>query len=207
MLTQKRIRSFEKEIGDLHFTSIRPSVDDIDPASDILIYNVDKISPDIKDFIDGCREKEFVSPMIVITHIPHKPLEFDFIENVAILRKPFENSEFSGLITYLLGNRNALNRRFPRYPITEKAVIEGYQSDYRSDATILNISKGGVLIKGFSGVLKPNDVLRIQFNLNKINKERTLSSRVVWVEQEANLAGLEFINSTSVYKYLLNNTV
>ena len=139
--------------------------------------------------------------------MPSSTLEFQSLAGVIILRKPYEPKSLGGIIKNIVQSEQVKQRKYPRFEVREKAVLEGYENEFSTESMILNISKGGVYVYGNVEAIRRGELVRIHFNLNKINKERTMSAKVVWAghktDDRDSSAGLEFVNQLTVYNYLL----
>ena len=88
------------------------------------------------------------------------------------------------------------------------AFLESYQRDFAAETSIHNISRGGIFVRGDLADMSQGDLLRVNFDLDKLNKSYTMSAKVVWtkgkVGQLERSAGLQFMTKEAVYSHLLS---
>ena len=175
----------------------------------IVVYEAQKVDQGVSQFIDSLRKTKFMGPVVVVATIPHKLNVEGFAasRNVEFVDKPYVGSDLVGLVWKHVVMVKEKQRQHRRFDVQEKAIIETYGTDFKTETMIHNISEGGVLIQGALKGLREGELLRIHFNFDKIKKERVMSARVVWLKKGSDnkqQAGLQFVSQKSVYKYLLN---
>jgi DNA-binding NtrC family response regulator len=178
----------------------------------LMVLDIQTVNRMVFPFIAQVRKLQTSCPIIVIGPLSST---FDVNElhkdkNVFYLRADYHKDQLKGLARNCLLQEKLKQRRDQRFEVKEHAVLEAYSSDYKVDTVINNISRSGVRIVGDLSGLKKGDLLRLHINFDKINKERTMSARVVWKGKDENdqeAAGLEFVSQKAVYQYLLKNAV
>lgn len=178
----------------------------------ILIYDAGSMNPLMAVLIQEIRKTGFIGPILILASVPQGMDITDFkkLKNVHILEKPYVKSQLLGVVKNCITDTEAKARRYQRFDVQESAVLETYNSDFKVETTINNISKNGVRIEGSLSGIKKGDLLRVHFNFDQIQKERVMSARVVWKKTDGDSkeeAGLEFVSQQAVYQYLLNSAI
>ena len=176
---------------------------------DLLIFDTQHISQVVFPFVAQVRKLGHGGPILILGH---KPKSFDIgqfveVKNLHFLKKPYDVDQLLGIVKNCINVHNMRLRKDERFDVREQATLEAYSSEFKTETVINNISRSGVRIEGNLAGLSPGDLLKLNFNFDKIKKERTMSARVVWKKDangEADMAGLEFISQKTVYEYLLN---
>ena len=209
-LIQKRIEAFRDQLGPLSYHSGRPNFNENAIATDVdvLIYNTQTLDENARKFILLCRQLTENEPIIVLAKVPSGNIEFNSIKHLAVVRKPYEAKSLAGVLKNAIEKRDISHRRHPRFDVQENAIMDCYESEVSCPVMIENISKGGLLISGPLSHIKPGGLVRVRFNLNQINKERTMSARVQWMrattpDNNHHLAGVQFVSQAEIYDYLL----
>jgi len=180
LLVQGKLESLKKEFGAMDFSTSRPAslASNLDINSSMVIYNCTSFSSSLIDFSQNLREINYLGPVLILVKIPDVKVLEDF--------KPMKN-------TVLVEK-----------PYTRKS----YQRDFVVQSKIENISRGGVFIRGPLEDLSRGDLLRVNFNLDELNKTHTMSAKVVWtdgnVDESERTAGLQFMTKEDIYSQLLN---
>lgn len=184
----------------------------LDSSLDLLVFDTNFINKRVFPFIVQLRKHGFKGAIIILGgHASNFNLEeLNAVHNVYHLYKPYEPEQLQGLIKNCMNVEQMRKRRDQRFDVHEHATLEAYGTDFKAETTINNISRSGVRIEGPLGDLKTGDLLRLHFNFDKINKERIMSARVVWLKKDSDNkeeAGLEFVSQKDVYQYLLNYAI
>ena len=171
----------------------------------LLIFDTQTLNKVLFPFVAQIRKSGFSGCILLLGN---PGLNFDISElsqlkDVFHLHKPYQPEQLVGLVKNCLTLEETKQRRFQRFDVREQAVLETYSSDFKDENVINNISKSGARIEGNLEGLRKGDLLRLHFNFDQINKERTMSARVVWVKKECynkEVAGLEFVSKKAVYQ-------
>lgn len=194
----------------LEFEVMRPTQlpNLIQPGVDLIVYNSPHaINMNLKQQFQTWRKRGFLSSVLMLTKLPELKMirEFDEIKNFLILEKPYEDRELNGISAKLLNSVEVQQRKFRRFNTNQKVEITSYKTDYKSKSQVQNISMGGLCIEGTGSDLKIGDLLKIHFVLDKINADRVMHARVVWVKNaDVPMAGVQFVKEEDVYNDLLN---
>ena len=212
ILIQKRLVAITEKVGEIDFFGTRPvSVPSlIDARFSLLIYNCQHFSSAFRGKINHWRSLGYLGPIMLIAKVPD-PKQIDHfldIQNLTVIEKPYENRDFQGIAMKYLTASNVEQRRFRRFYTRQKATLESYTKNYNSESLISNISRGGAHITGELGDLTKGDLIRVNFELNELNRNRTMSAEVVWTSgnesQNDRSAGLRFVPKSKVYDSLLH---
>ncbi len=195
------------------FTS-KPSLlqDSLDQTFSLLVIDTRLVTRMIFPHIVKVRRMGFSGPIVLFGK---KSIEFDVKEmtankNIYLLEKPSSSEQLVGIIKNCLNVEDMKQRTDQRFDVNEIATLQAYKSDFQTQTTICNISRSGVKITGNMSGVNTGDLLRLVFNFEKIQKERTMSARVVWKKEnddKTGEAGLEFVSQKMVYQYLLESAV
>lgn len=207
ILLQKKLSSLKREFEGMGFSTARPmsAAAELPAGLSLIVYNALELNTIAKNFINECRNANFLGPIVIITKGSNKV--YDYKEkNVVFVEKPYNNIELLGVVKNCLESDKAFQRKFRRFAVRQSAVVETYNSSFKAETVIKDISQGGVGIIGKLQGLQQGDFLRIHFNLDELKKERVMSARVAWVKKsdDEEEAGLEFVSQEIIYKYLLN---
>lgn len=213
---QNRLNTIKCELSELHqiHGDLRVSTTGsgfietlIEPRLKVLIFDTGAINKMVFPFMVKVRKLGFAGPIIILGN-PGDQFdirELDQLRNVFHLGKPYAVEALLGVTKNCINIEKMRQRRDQRFDVREQATLEAYSSDFRIQTVINNISRSGVRIEGDLKGLKQGDLLRLHLNLDKINKERTMSARVVWMEKahdNKEQAGLEFVSQKAVYRFL-----
>ena len=134
--------------------------------------------------------------------------QFKDVRNVVLLEKPYENKDLLGIARKFLRDSQVNQRRYRRFETQQQALLESYQKDFSANTMIYNISRGGAYIKGDLEDMSQGDLLRVNFELDELKKNHTMSAKVVWTSGQVGAperaAGLQFISKEAIYNYLLD---
>lgn len=198
------------EYKDIRIATSRPGYLEsaIDSHLKVLVFDTNAINRNLFPFVVQIRKTGFTGPILILGNpVSHFNLnEISEVRNLFQLGKPFDSEHLVGMVRNCINVEGMKQRRDKRFDVREVARIEAYRSDYQSDAVINNISRSGLRIEGNLHGLNQGDLLRLHFYFDQIQKERTMSARVVWLKKgDDNLeqAGLAFVSQKTVYQYLL----
>ncbi len=211
---KSEIKPLIDESDELRVTAIRPGYLEtvLDATVQLVLMDVDFVNKNIFPIVVQIRKSGFSGPILVLGN-PAQSFDisqFHGIKGLYHLHKPYSPSQLIGLIKNCMNVEMMRKRRDQRFSVCEQAVLEAYSSDFRIETTINNISRSGVRIEGSLGQLKQGDLLKLHFNFDKIQKERVMNARVVWVkrgDQSKEEAGLEFVSQKAIYQYLLGSAI
>ena len=215
---QNRLNHIKTELAELHnvysdllINTARPGFLEtlIDSRLKLMLMDTGTINKMVFPFIVQIRKLGFSGPILVLGN---PAAQFDLrelaqVNNVFQLGKPYSCEALTGLVKNTINIEKMRQRRDQRFNVRECATLEAYSSDFKVETIINNISRSGLRIEGNLEGLRQGDLLRLHINFDKINKERTMSARVVWMQKDNDnkeQAGLEFVSQKAVYKYLLN---
>lgn len=180
----------------------------IQPGVDLVVYNSPHpLNITLKQQFQNWRKRGFLSSVLMLSKLPDVNMVRDFedIKNFLVLEKPYEPRELRGISSKLLNSVEVQQRRFRRFNTNQKVEIVSYKTDFKSKSRVENISMGGLCIEGACANLQVGDLLKIHFVLDKINADRVMHARVVWVTSGATeMAGVQFVREEDVYNDLLN---
>ncbi|MCB0379257.1 MAG: PilZ domain-containing protein [Bdellovibrionales bacterium] len=210
-IVEHELSALTKHFEDIHFFRGRPGYIGTTIAEDttILVYDAKEVNKYMQAFVKEARRANYEGPIVILGKIPETVNIETYLDDdgIVFIEKPYEVKDLVGIVWKYLTMMKVKQRQFRRYEVREKAIIETYNSDYKADTTIHDISKGGMRVIGDHIALKAGDLLRIHFNFDQIQKERVMSAKVVWVKKKddnTQEAGLQFVSQKAVYQYLLN---
>ena len=218
---QSRMNGIKKELieildgqNDVRIATASPGYleTQIDNNLKLLIFDTRTINKNVYPFVVQIRKLGFHGPLMVLGNpsTNFDTRELASVKNLFQLEKPYDPDQLLGMVKNCLNIEKMRQRRDQRFDVNERATLEAYSSDFSTETTISNISRSGVRIVGNLDGLKQGDLLRLHFNFDQINKERTMSARVVWLKTNVDSteeAGLEFVSQKVVYQYLLDFSV
>ena len=211
-LVQRKLGSLKKEFGAMEFSTSRPAslptVLNIDSGA--VIYNCSTYSSGLIDFAPQLRTMGYLGPIIILVKVPDLKVlsHFQAQQNVVLIEKPYVKKDLIGIVRKFLRDAQVHQRHHRRFDTTQSALLESYQRDFMVQSKIENISRGGVFIRGQLEDISRGDLLRVNFNLDELDKTHTMSAKVVWTEGAVGdverIAGLQFISKEAIYSQLLN---
>lgn len=194
------------------FDFLRPTQvpDQLDPSVDLIIYNNNtNMNLNMYQQISGWRKKGCLSSVLMLTKVNDENLikSIEPNNNIVILEKPYLEKDLRGIAQKILVADQIKQRIFRRYDVRQDVALSSYKSGFNSKTKVRNMSLGGLCLGGNLEGLQEGDLLRVDFELDKINARRSVNGRVVWVaeEQQEVQAGLEFVKDSDVYTHLLQN--
>jgi|GEM_PF-1811160 len=176
--------------------------------TDVLIFESAVLGEQLKEFPISCRSLGYEGPIIVLCPSLPENMKSLRMDGVVYIDNPFEKKNLVGVVKNILEQVAMSQRQYRRFEIEEKVELEVYNGDLKCEALIRNISRGGLFLKGHFQGLKSGDLIKVHFDLDKIQKQRVMSARVAWVQsgsgdQDGVAAGVEFVSQMVVYDYLL----
>jgi len=212
LLVQGKLESLKKEFGAMDFSTSRPAslASNLDINSSMVIYNCTSFSSSLIDFSQNLREINYLGPVLILVKIPDVKVLEDFkpMKNTVLVEKPYTRKDLLGIARKFLKDAQVNQRSHRRFETDQSALLESYQRDFVVQSKIENISRGGVFIRGPLEDLSRGDLLRVNFNLDELNKTHTMSAKVVWtdgnVDESERTAGLQFMTKEDIYSQLLN---
>jgi len=132
------------------------------------------------------------------------------MKGTVLLEKPFENKDFHGITEKLVAGRDVQQRFFRRFYTNQLAELEIFKSGQAFPMRVRNLSKGGAFVEYKLGNLQTGDVVRVAVELKEVSRKYDMTAKVVWTTPKSPWgdgrgAGLEFINSGDVYRFLLQD--
>jgi response regulator RpfG family c-di-GMP phosphodiesterase len=195
----------------IQFEFLRPlqlSALKLDKSMDLLIYNnPDNLTMTLQQQINGWRRNGFQSSILLLTKVadPTAMGSVDNINNCVLLEKPFDQKDLKGISEKLLNTVEVQQRKYRRYTTQQMVTLSSYITDFKTASKVDNMSLGGLRVEGQVSDLRIGEVLKINFTLDKLNVERVMNGRVVWVDNQSPRpsAGIQFMKETEVYTHLL----
>jgi hypothetical protein len=196
----------------LEFEFLRPTQvpDLLDPAVDLVVYNNNTyLNMNVFQQVASWRKKGCLSSVLMLSKVNDEALikSLEPANNMVILEKPYLERDLRGIAHKILKSNQINQRKFRRYHVAQEVSLSSYKSGFAGKTRVLNMSRGGLCIAGGLDGLKSGDLLRVDFELDKINSRRSMNGKVVWVapENEEVQAGLEFVKDSDVYGHLLTD--
>lgn len=194
----------------VEFEFLRPTQvpDQLDPSIDLIIYNNNtNMNLNMYQQITSWRKKGCLSSVLMLTKVNDENLirSVESNNNIVILEKPYLEKDLRGIAQKILIADRIKQRVFRRYDVQQTVSLSSYKSGFNSKTQVRNMSLGGLCLGGGLEGLEEGDLLRVDFELDKINARRTVNGRVIWVADENNevQAGLAFVKDSDVYSHLL----
>ncbi len=192
------------------FDFLRPTQvpDQLDPNVDLIVFNNNtNLNLNMYQQISSWRKKGCLASILMLSKVNDESLvkSMEPNNNIVILEKPYLEKDLRGIAQKILLADQIKQRIFRRYDVQQDVSLSSYKSGFSSKTKVRNMSLGGLCLGGGLQGLKEGDLLRVDFELDKINSRRTVNGRVIWVIQEEHeiQAGLEFVKDSDVYSHLL----
>lgn len=181
----------------------------LDANMDLLVFNNQSpLNFTLQQQIAGWRRNGFLSSILLLSKV-NDPSLMQSVENIpscVVLEKPFEEKDLKGIAEKFLSTKQVMQRKYRRYSTQQSVKLSSYKSDFHAASRVQNMSMGGLCLEGSVDNLQVGDVLKINFPLDKLNIERVVSGKVVWVDKDAlSSAGVQFMKDTEVYNHLLQD--
>lgn len=190
---------------------IRPQQlqDRLNPDVDLLVYNHHgTLSLNLQQEIQSWRKRGFLSSVVMLSKVLDLGLfdQFENLNNFVLVEKPYDEKDLQGVTRKLLTANHVMQRKFRRFTTDQSVAVTSYKTDFRSSPRVDNISLGGLCLQGKWDNLNVGDLLQINFSLDKLNVQRVMNGRVIWVQQgEQCAAGIKFLKEEEVYGQLLRD--
>lgn len=196
----------------VEFEFLRPTQvpDKLDPSVSLIVYNNNTImNLNVYQQIAAWRKKGCFSSVLMLSKVNDENLinKIEPTSNMVVLEKPYLDRDLRGIAQKIL-NANQINqRKYRRYDVEQSVSLSSYKSGFNAKTYVRNMSRGGLCLGGGLDGLKAGDLLRVEFELDKINARRSVNGKVVWVaaENQEVQAGLEFVKEGDVYGHLLDD--
>jgi len=203
----------KSDLGDRspHFEILRPAqlVDRMDPSVDLMIYNNhNNLSISFQQEIQTWRKKGFLASVILVSRVMDTTLfdQYEALNNFVLVEKPFDDKDLSGIAEKMFRAAQVPQRKFRRFSTNQDVALSSYKTDFKALSKVNNISLGGLCIDGQWNNLQVGDLLKINFSFEKLNVERVMNGRVIWVQPgEKSSAGIQFVKEEEVYGQLLRD--
>ncbi len=214
-LIKGKLAPLAQEFSGIHYQTCRPSnlVHSISPDLCLLILNLHYYNSTQRQIVPQLRNMGYLGPIILSARTTNAQTikEVQSLENVTFLEKPYDSKDLVGISRKHIFAAQVKQRVFRRYRTNQKTIVERYTKDDAHEGTVLNLSKGGAYVVGEFETLDVGELLRLQINLNEVDREYTMPARVIWKVGKNEMAnkdntgiGVEFVRSDEVYKYLMN---
>ncbi len=180
----------------------------LDKNTDLLVYNnPNTLTMSLQQQLASWRRNSFLSPILLLSKVADAAAmtSFENLPSCVLLEKPFDEKDLRGIAEKFLHTKQVQQRKFRRYATQQVVSVSSYVSEYHSPSRVNNMSLGGLRIEGAVEALKVGEVVKINFSLDKLNVERVMNGRVVWIDQEQGQpsAGIQFMKESEVYSHLL----
>lgn len=180
----------------------------LEKTMDLLVYNnPNSLNMSLQQQVSSWRRNGFLSPIMLLSKItdPSSIVRVESLSNCVLVEKPFDEKDLKGIAEKFLNTELVQQRKFRRYSTQQMVNVSSYTTDFRADTRVNNMSLGGLCLEGAVSGLRVGEVLKINFNLDKLNVERVMNGRVVWVDHDSPKvsAGIQFMKETEVYTHLL----
>ncbi len=202
------------DLGHRHprYEFLRPAQlqDRLDPEVDLLIYNNhNNLSLSFLQDIQNWRKKGFLASVILMSRIMDTTLidQFEVLNNFVLVEKPYLEKDLKGITEKMFRAAQVAQRKFRRFNTNQNAAVTSYKTDFKSHTRVNNISLGGLCVEGHAQGLMVGDLLKINFSFDKLNVERIMNGKVIWVQEagENTSAGIQFMREEEVYGQLLRD--
>lgn len=191
---------------------LRPSqlADRMDPDVDLLIYNNhNNLNLSFHQEIQSWRKKGFLASVVLLSRVMDATLidQFESLNNFVLVEKPYEDRDLRGIVEKVFRAAQVAQRKFRRFSTNQKVAVSSYKTDFRTSTRVNNISLGGMCVEGDWADLQVGDLLKINFSFDKLNVERVMNGKVIWVQEEGeqSSAGIQFVKEEEVYGQLLRD--
>lgn len=201
------------DLGHRHpnYEIIRPAqlVDRLDPSIDLMIYNNhNNLSISFQQEVHNWRKKGFLASIILMSRVMDTALidQFEILNNFVLVEKPYDDKDLRGIAEKLFRATQVAQRKFRRFSTNQDVAVTSYKTDFKSVTKVHNISLGGLCVEGHARGLQVGDLLKINFSFEKLNVERVMNGKVIWVQDgESPSAGIQFVKEEEVYGQLLRD--
>ncbi|MCB9073807.1 MAG: PilZ domain-containing protein [Bdellovibrionaceae bacterium] len=196
----------------LDFEFLRPTQlpDKLDMKADLIVYNNNtNLNMNMYQQVASWRKKGQLASVLMLSKVADENLihNVEPMNNMVVLEKPYVESDLKGISQKMLDERKIQQRKYRRFNVAQKVSLSSYKSGFSGESQVCNMSRGGLCIQGGLVGLTAGDLLRIDFNLDKISTHRTVNGKVIWISEydEQPQAGIEFIKESDVYGHLLDD--
>lgn len=176
---------------------------------DLIIFDLDDLSEDKIQSILSMRDIDDKTPIVLLGNkINDMALEIlKAFPNILVLEKPRGIGALESVASKFLRGETVYNRKYRRFNTKETAQIILFSNGKEYDCHIVNLSKGGAFLEIKNFTEKVEGLIKIKLNLNQIQKDYTLSAKIVWnlVTQNSCQIGIQFIKSNDIYSQFLKN--
>lgn len=130
-------------------------------------------------------------------------------DKIHFLPRPYELRSLKGLTIKLMQSRSLPQQMYKRFKTNQPLSIESYSTGEQIASSMFNLSVGGAY---FETEMKPTagigDLLKMQVNLNDMDKSHLMSARIVWTTKKGAYSGgygvgVKFVRNEEIYKQLL----
>jgi response regulator RpfG family c-di-GMP phosphodiesterase len=180
----------------------------LDRNTDLLVYNnPNNLTMTLQQQITGWRRNGFLSSILLLTKLAD-PTAINTVESLSscvLLEKPFDEKDLRGIAEKFLNTEQVQQRKFRRYATQQTVNVSSYMSEFHTPSKVNNMSLGGVRIEGAVQDLRVGELVKINFSLDKLNVERVMNGRVVWIDADRPQpsAGIQFMKESEIYGQLL----
>jgi len=128
---------------------------------------------------------------------------------IHLVDAPVNEKYFLNLVKKLLIKPSLKAQRFKRHTTNVSLDIESLSNGDMFNSTLVNLSVGGMYCEfNDDPEVKMGDLVRVNFELDEIDKSRTMNGQVVWKTKKSLRnpnpgLGIKFINAQDMYNLLL----
>ncbi len=153
----------------------------------------------------------FIHPILILASTADKNVMKGSVKSdkVHFLQRPYEFKALKGLAVKLIQSRNLPQQMYKRFKTNQPLNVETYSTGEQIESSMFNLSVGGAY---FETEKKPvasvGDLLKMQVNLNDVEKSHMMSARIVWTTKKGSYSGgygvgVKFVRNEEIYKQLL----
>ena len=176
-----------------------------DTVSLVLRHSGESVVRDLA-FAREVRDWGFNKPIIAFTDSAGEGLIS--APGVCFVERPHDPEVLKGVARKMLAAEVVPQQIFRRYAVNLSVRVETYDAGAPLETKMFNLSRGGAYCEfGHKPSVRVGDLLRLRVWLNEVEREHTVSGRVVWTTAKGRLAGgyglgLKFMNYTDMYRRL-----
>lgn len=166
---------------------------------------------DAAEWVRDIRALGYIHPILILANTIDVNVMKGSVKNdkIRFLQKPYEYKALKGLTLKLIQSRNLPQQMYKRFKTNQPLAIESYSTGEHIESSMFNLSVGGAY---FETEKKPaasvGDLLKMQVNLNDVDKNHMMSARIVWTTKKGSYSGgygvgVKFVRNEEIYRQLL----
>lgn len=150
---------------------------------DLVIFHMEELDSKYLPTFENIRKRQIETPILIIAKRVTANLYegLEKIPLIALLTYPYRDRDLLYLVDQLVQKQNVSSVHYQRYATNEDVKVRcGPKGKFELSAKMLNVSRGGALLKYSGAHLSIGDAIQVSLGLDQLPKKYDFKAKVVW---------------------------